>query len=84
MKKFVVGFFVLALTAVMFLDVFAANTNETNRRHVDFEELDLTNEEIPVIAESKVLVAASSILSDEVANAVLYNSGNYTQTDRAS
>jgi len=78
MKKFVVGFFVLALTAVMFLDVFAANTNETNRRHVDFEELDLTNEEIPVIAESKVLVAASSILSDEVANAVLYNSGNYT------
>ena len=67
----------VALIAVMCVNAFA-RTGDANKRYVDFEDLDITAEQMPVIMESKVVVAAASILTDEIANVVMDNSGNYT------
>ena len=80
MKKLVVGSFVMLLMLTMVGFSFA-QTNEKDVRDITWDELyggDYSPFQVFGIVQSKVAVAASSLLANDVANVILDNSGNYT------
>lgn len=89
MKKFVVSLLVVVFSFVAFSDALAreAEKTEKEKQKLDWEQICGEDQEgnslkggpeVFSVVQSKVAVAQASILSNELANLILDNSGNYT------